>query len=288
MMSIFQTRGKNAAGPTLGVRSVSLLFLSVVALCLPGCGKRKNASSSAEPTLTLYCGAGIRPAAVDLIKAFEKKTGVRVDATYAGSGRLLGQLAAAKRGDLFMPGSEFYADMAIEKKLAIGKTKTTTAYFIPVIFVAKNNPLDIRGLKDFAEKKLRFGLGDEKAVAIGRRAKRLFEKNNISLNEVKANQILTSGTVNELCVAIQMGNIDAAIVWDADAKQFEGNGEIIEIPPEQNIVSAVPIVRLAFSANPKKADAFIAFAVSDEGRAIFKKRKYTVIRQIKRGKTNSK
>ena len=258
------------------------LLAAAAALLLPGCGGEKSADA-AESALELYCGAGIRPAAAELVETFREKTGTRINATYAGSGRLLGQLAASRRGDLFMPGSDFYADQAAEGKLAVAETKKTVAYFVPVIFVAKGNPLKIESLADLAEKKLRLGLGDERAVAIGRRAKQLFEKNKIPLDKIKANQVLTGGTVNELCVALGIGNIDAAIVWDADARQFGERGDIVPIPPNANIVSKVPIVRLAFSSNPKAADAFIAFAASKEGRAIFEKHKYTVKAPQKHG-----
>ena len=50
-----------------------------------GCGGERE-----EIELTLYCGAGIRPAAEALIEAFEAEHDVAVNPTYAGSGRLLG------------------------------------------------------------------------------------------------------------------------------------------------------------------------------------------------------
>jgi len=57
-----------------------------------------------KENLYLYCGAGIRPAVAEAIEAFETeaKTTVRVD--YAGSGTLLSNIRASKRGDSLVRG----------------------------------------------------------------------------------------------------------------------------------------------------------------------------------------
>ena len=224
--------------------------------------------------LILYCGAGIRPAATALIGAFEDRHPIKVRATYAGSGGLIGQLSTSRRGDLFMPGADFYVDKVIEQGLARAETKRTVAYFIPVILVRKGNPLGVASLADFARKKMRVGLGDERVVAIGRRSKKLFEKNAIPYENVLKNMVYASGTVNELGVAIELESVDATIVWDAVARQFAG--DVVEIPPEQNIVSDIAIAVLSFSRFPDEAKCFIEFTASEEGRRIFREHRYTV------------
>ena len=61
---------------------------------------------------------------------------------------------------------------------------------------------------------------------------------------------------------------------EAVARQFAG--DIVEIPPEQNIVSTIPIAVLSFSRFPDAAMRFIEFVASEEGRRIFREHKYTV------------
>jgi molybdate transport system substrate-binding protein len=263
---------------------LALTALAVLAL-LSGCGKKEDANApAAEPAakeaptrLILYCGAGIRDACQEIITAFEKAhPDIRVSATYAGSGRLLGQLAASRKGDLYMPGSAFYVDKAVEQGLADAGTRTKAAYFIPVLFVQKGNPLGVRSLRDLAAKKLRLGLGDERAVAIGRRSYELFNKNDVPVDAVEKNVVYKSGTVNELGVAVQLKNVDVAIVWDANARQFAAYGDMIEIPRERNIITEIPIVRLSFSRHPEEAAAFVRFVTTDEAKQLFRKNGYTV------------
>ena len=93
---------------------------------------------------------------------------------------------------------------------------------------------------------------------------------------LKPNVRFKSGTVNELGVQIQLGNVDAVIVWDATARHFLGDGTIVPIPLEQNLPSTIPIVRLLGSTHPDAADEFIRFVTSDEGRRILSDREYTV------------
>ncbi len=226
--------------------------------------------------LVLYCGAGIRLAASSLIAAFEKRHSIKVSATYAGSGRLLGQLSSSRRGDLFMPGAEFYVDKAVENGLAYPDTKSTVAYFVPVILVRKGNPHSVETLADLAGMKMRVGLGDERVVAIGRRSRKLLEKNGISYDDVLKNTVFASGTVNELGVAIKMKSVDATIVWDAVARQYEDAGDVVAIPPEENIVSTIPIVVLSFTRFREESKLFVEFVASEEGAQIFRKHKYTI------------
>jgi len=238
--------------------------------------RRDDSERTKVPELILYCGAGIRPAAEKIICAFEDEHDVEIAATYAGSGRLLGQLTASRTGDLFMPGSALYVDKAIDDALAVATTRRTVAYFIPTIFVCKGNPLGVTGLPDFANRPMRVGLGDERSVAIGKQSVKIFKKNGIPLRAVQERTVFKSGTVNELAVAIEMKNVDAVIVWDANARQFAHAGDAIPIPNDQNVISTIPIVQLASSRYSDEARVFIEFIVSEAGRRILEDEGYTV------------
>ena len=258
-----------------------LAILLTILFSVTGCRERTVAKSEPKE-LVLYCGTGIRDAAVELKRQFEAdNSGVRISITYAGSGRLLGQLGAARTGDVFMPGSAFYVDQAIDEGWADESSRREVAYFIPVIVVPKGNPKGIAGLKDFLRPGLRVGLGDERSVAIGKRAVKLFKKSEIPYDLVKANVVCRSATVNELGVAVGMKNVDVAIMWDANAKHFSDTCDMIEIPQNATIISTIPIVTLTFSRHAETAKAFIDFAASEHGKKIFLEASYTV--ELKHG-----
>ena len=271
-----------------------LILLLVAVACIVGLsfylmrpaarsGRRAGSSSSpAETELLLYCGAGIRPAASALIKAFEARHKIKINATYAGSGRLLGQIVSLQRGDFFMPGAELYVDKAIEKGLAWGESKRIVAYFVPVIFVQKGNPKNIRSILDFSREDIRLGFGDERACAVGKKTLNILEKNDISYSEIEKNVVYKSATVNELGLAIQFKTVDAVILWDANARHFAESGEIVPIPPRQNIPSAIPIVLLKSSKHTEEAGKFIEFIKSEEGRGIWAEKGYSLLLPVQK------
>jgi molybdate transport system substrate-binding protein len=257
------------------MRPVLWTTITASLLALSGCSCSDDAARNADKEIILYAGAGLRPAADPVIDAFEHSTGIRVAANYGGSGRQLGQITAIQKGDLFMPGAELYVDVAVEKGLAEKATKRTVAFFIPVIFVQKGNPKGIRSLYDFKRKGLRLGFGDERACAVGRKTLKILKKAGISYDELRENVVYKSGTVNELGTAIQMKNVDAVILWDANARQFAAYGDVVPIPPDLNDISTVPIVRLKSSRLSEEAARFIEFITSKEGKAILTEHGYT-------------
>jgi molybdate transport system substrate-binding protein len=254
-----------------------LVMVSVfMAAVLPGCGKGpEDPTQKGEArTLLLFCGAGIQPPVAELAEAFGRQNSCRVEADYAGSELLLSRITLKRKGDLYMPGDQSYIDMAAARGLVA--STVNACYFVPSILVEKGNPLNIRSLEDLVHKEVRLGLGDPSACAIGRQSRKIFEKNNIPWTDVEKNLVFQSMTVNELGLQVQAGSLDAVIVWDAVAGQYLDHGEIVEIPAGNNIISAVPLGILAFSERKTLAQEFADFAVSDEGKAIFRKHHYRV------------
>ena len=253
-------------------RAMELIGVGAMLACF-GCGRSEPA---AQAPLLLHCGAGIRPAAEALIKAFEAKSGIKVTANYAGSGRLLGQISTHSKGDLYMPGAELYVDIAAQKGLADGATRRGVAWFIPALFVRKGNPDNIRSLSDLTRPGLRVDLGDPRSCAIGRRTLKLFEKNGIKRKDVMPNVVNMTATANELCQAIQLGHVAATVAWDANARNFAKYGDLVAIPRDQNLPSHIPIVVLVSSRQRAAALEFIRFITSGEAKSILKSQGYTV------------
>ena len=256
-----------------------LVFVAIIAV--QGCSGGEYSDKAVEPGLSkqliLYCGAGIMPAAKALIEVFEKENNIKINATYAGSGRLLGQIVSLQTGDLFMPGAALYVDKAIAKNLAHKETRETVAYFVPVIFVQKGNPKEIHSLADLLKKGVRVGLGDERSCAVGKKTLKILEKNKIPYEDLAGNVVYKSGTVNELALAVQLKNVDAVICWDTNARHFLEHGDMVDIPYDKNIPSTIPIVLLECSKHKEAAKAFIDFITSDRGKRILTEQEYTVL-----------
>jgi molybdate transport system substrate-binding protein len=225
---------------------------------------------SSEPPL-LYCGAGIKPPVEELVEQFSRDHAVEIVCDYRGSEVLLSSVKLTRNGDLYMPGDAYYVELA--EKEGLVASKKTVCYFVPVILVQAGNPKGIRTLKDLTREDVKIGLGDPQSCAIGRTSAEVFRKNGIPEEDVSVT--FRSPTVNELGNHIELGSLDAVIVWDAIAAYVGGKGETVPIPLEQNVISTVSVAILKSSPHPKLSADFVEFITSEQGRQVFKRHHYT-------------
>jgi molybdate transport system substrate-binding protein len=254
------------------MKRVILAVIIIPAVLFIGCsGKEDGQSSSKE--LLLYCGAGIRPPADELVETFGREHGVNIALDYAGSEVLLSKIKLVRQGDLYMPGDKHYVEQAARADMIL--SQRSVCYWVPTILVRKGNPKNIRGLNDLLKPGIKLGLGDPEACAIGRTSKKILEKNNIEWEDIKKNLAFPSLTVNELGMQIQAQALDAVIVWDATAKYYSEYGEEIPIAIENNVISTVDIGVLKFTKHQELAEKFVDFVTSEKGKAILKKHQYS-------------
>ena len=245
-----------------------LFFTATLAavILLTGCDRK-------EKEMLLYCAAGIRPPAAELVETFGREHGVKIITNYAGSETLLSTIRLVRSGDLYMPGDKHYVEQAIEEDMI--DLHRSVCYFIPIILVQKDNPKNILGLRDLLEPGVKLGLGDAKTCAIGRKTKKIFARNNIAWAEVEKNLKFHSLTVNELGMQIQAKALDAVIVWDAIARYYSKYGDEVPIPVEQNVISTIDIGVLKFSKHKELAEEFVGFVASEQGQEVLKKHNYS-------------
>jgi len=255
------------------MKKLVLAVTIVIAVLLSGCKAEKAGKSDSEAKkLLLYCGAGIRPPADELVESFGREHGVKIATNYAGSETLLSTIRLIRSGDLYMPGDKHYVEQAAQEGMIL--SQRSVCYFVPTIFVQKGNPKNIRRLQDLLRPGLKLGFGDSKACAIGRTTKQILAKNNIAWDEVEKNLKFQSLTVNELGMQIQAKSLDAVIVWDAMAQYYSDYGDQVPIAREKNVLSTVDVGVLKFTEHKELAEKFMDFLVSEQGRDIFEKHNY--------------
>jgi len=225
-------------------------------------------------TLLVHAGAGIRPALDELGKMFEKKTAVKVEYNYKGSGCLLPDVCASQKGDVYIPGELYYMQQAVERKFVA--SYRVVANLTTVLVVQPGNPKRIEGVRDLARPGVRLGIGDAEAVAIGRAARQVLVKAGV-WERVQKNVAMGAQNVTELSNAVKLGHIDAAIVWDATAALYTAREMVtIPIPERYRVVSPVPAGALKFSRHLAQAGQFVAFLAGGEAAKVFRKHGFTV------------
>ena len=94
-----------------------------------------------QKSLFVYCAAGMRKPMETLARDYETSNKTKLELTYDGTNKLLGQIKLTRKGDVYIAGDADYIAMARKDNL-VGEAKTL-CYFIPVIMVKKGNPLKI-------------------------------------------------------------------------------------------------------------------------------------------------
>ena len=255
------------------MKRVILAVIIIPAVLFISCDSKEDGQSTPEELL-LYCGAGIRPPADELVETFGREHGVKIALDYAGSEVLLSKIKLVRRGDLYMPGDKYYVEQAAQADMIL--SAASVCYWVPTILIQKGNPKKISGLNDLLKPGIKLGLGNSDACAIGRTSKRILQKNNITWDDIQKNLVFQSLTVNELGMQIQAQALDAVIVWDAMARYYSQYGDEIPIPVENNIISTVDIGVLKFTKHQGLAKKFVDFITSEAGQQIFQKHKYSI------------
>jgi molybdate transport system substrate-binding protein len=251
-----------------------MAILMVLMVSMAGCTDTKQEGEFAGKTIVVCSGAGLMKPMNELIKNFEEKTGAKVEVHYGGSAEIYGILTTTGC-DVFIPGAYYYTNIAMEKGYLVNDTVKNVTLHIPVIAVPKGNPKNIHSLEDLAKPGVRVVLGDPKACAIGKVAKKILEKNGLWEN-VSKNVVVKTPTVNQLLIYIATEQADAAIIWEDMTSWAEAKGkiEVVHIPPEKNIIKTIPTavtVHAKENGNFEVAKAFNDYITSEEGLKIWEK-----------------
>ncbi|WFO74844.1 molybdate ABC transporter substrate-binding protein [Desulfurococcaceae archaeon MEX13E-LK6-19] len=228
-----------------------------------------------RPVLKFFAGAAAEKPWREIIEEFEKETGIKVEAYFSGSGKVLTVLEITKDGDIFAPGSPDYMIKAIEDGVVDPNTVKIVAYLVPAIIVPKGNPKNITSLEDLAKPGVRIGIGDPETVCVGEYAVDLLKYNGL-YDVVKDNIVVYAESCSKTAMLPATGAVDAIIGWHVFHYWYPDKTEIIWLKPEQiPKISYIPIGVTKFCKNIDLALKFIEFVTTSEfAKEVFRKYHY--------------
>lgn len=244
------------------------VLASVVAvLALAGCSAPPAGPAVAPPatapsgTLTVFAAASLTDVFAELGDSFEAQNpGVRVVFNFGGSSGLAEQIVQGAPADVFAAASP--ATMATVTDAGLALDPATFATNTLELAVPAGNPGAVLALADLARDGLVVALcapevpcGAASATALG--AAGIVASVDTYEQDVKA--VLTK---------IELGEVDAGLVYRTDVSAAGDTVEGIPFAEAASAVNDYPIVAAAESRNPRAAAAFVAFVLSDSGRAL--------------------
>ena len=237
-----------------------LCVAAVFFLSLPG-------AAGAGQSLHVYCGAGMTKPFGEIAEAFTKKTQVKMEVTYANAGQIQSQINTAQEGDLFIAGAAEELK-PVEKYVSARKDLVK---HIPVLAVARGNPLGISGVRDLGRSGIRVVLGDAKATPIGKIADKAIADAGLT---GKVNVVSRGVTAPSIFNALNVGECDAIIVWKENVSP---DMDIVADPAMDAYVKTIPAAALSVSENPEGQKLLLDFLNSDDAHSIWEKHGYVVL-----------
>lgn len=244
---------------------------------LVGCFSVRGPESHQDVSLLAYVGSASRPAMDELTAAFNRKTGIRIDVSYGGSGTVLSQMMLSKKGDLYFPGSSDYMEKAKQLGVVDPTSERIVAFLVPALIVPKENPAGIKDLRDLLKPKVKVALANPESVCLGAYSVEILE-HALSSEELQLmrNKVTTFAESCEKTAAlITLGSVDGAIGWSVFGSWNPEKIQVIPLRPEYiRRIGYLPIAITRFSKKADAARRFIEYAKSREGQFLFRKHGY--------------
>ncbi|CAN5691340.1 molybdate ABC transporter substrate-binding protein [soil metagenome] len=219
------------------------------------------AVSTLEGTLTVLAAASLTDAFGALALLFElAHPGVIVELNFGPSSGLREQILNGAPADVFASADPSNMDQLVDAGAAPAPEVFATNQL--QIAVPPGNPAGVSGLADFADDDLLVGLCAEE-VPCGR-----FAREALANAGVTPALDTNAPDVRALLTQIESGDLDAGLVYRTDVLAAGDTVEGIDLPADQNVTADYPIARLSEAADVEVAEAFVAFVLSPDGRAI--------------------
>jgi molybdate transport system substrate-binding protein len=239
------------------------------ALTLTACGGSSGqdaaASSSSSDssgltgTLTVFAAASLTDVFTSLGNELEQRNpGLDVQFNFAGSSQLATQITQGAPADVFASANEKQMSVVTDAGLQAADPAVFTENVLEIA-VPKGNPGHVTGIQDFANADLTLAVCTAD-VPCGAAAQQVF-----TAAGVDAEPDTQEEDVKAALTKVQLGEVDAALVYATDVQAAGGDVEGIPFPEAQQAINKYPICTLEAAPNPAAAQAFVDLVISDAG-----------------------
>jgi molybdate transport system substrate-binding protein len=241
------------------IRRAAVLTLAATLLTACTGSKAQPASGDAPTgTLTVFAASSLTDVFTGFGTAMEdQQPGLHVRFNFAASSALATQIVQGAPADVFASANE--AQMAVVTDAGLAADPAVFTSNVLRIAVPAGNPGHVTGLADFARPDLTLALCAPQ-VPCGAAAQQVFAAAGITPEpdslEEDARAALTK---------VQLGEVDAALVYASDVKAAGSKVEGIDFPQAEQAVNEYPICTLKATRNPAAARAFVDMVRSPAG-----------------------
>ncbi len=244
------------------------IVLSLLALLSACTASSINSEDSSSVTLTISAAASLQDALQEIGKLYnQQKPNIQLTYNFGSSGSLRHQIEQGAPVDVFISAAEQYMDALEKKNLLLNNTRQNLLKNEVVLITTENNP-KITGFSqlesDFVSK---IAIGAPDSVPAGKYAKEVLE--SLKLYKSLETKFVFTKDVRQVLAYVETGNVEAGIVYRTDAQISERVKVIATAPIDSHSPIIYPVAIARDSNNPKKAQDFIQFLLSNQAKNIF-------------------
>ena len=253
----------------------ALLLTGALMVSLGGCAtpdRSPGAAASDSPStgpvggelsgdLTIFAAASLSGAFDELAEMFEERHPA-VDVrpiSYDGSSTLATQIIEGAPADVFAAADE--RTMASVAGAGLADEPQLFASNTLVIAVPVGNPGGVKTIEDLGWAETTVVLCAPE-VPCGAASETLLADNGVTVAAASLEQ-----NVSAVLTKVAAGEADAGLVYATDAAAND-DVRAVAAAGAENVVNRYPVAPLSDASNPQAAAAFVAFVLSDEGRAV--------------------
>lgn len=220
--------------------------------------------------LVVFAASSLTESFEEIAAAFEARhAGANVLLAFGGSSTLALQILHGAPADVFATANPQQMQRVTDEALAAGEPVAFATNRLVIIAPVNSG---LKGAGDLAREGFRLVLGTPE-VPVGAYARAAIASLAVEhgpgfAERVLDNVVSEEPNVRQVVARVELGEVDAALVYATDAVVVAGGVEVLEIPARHNVVATYPIVVLEGSSHPELARAFVAFVRSVDGQAI--------------------
>jgi molybdate transport system substrate-binding protein len=221
-----------------------------------------SASASASTgTITVFAAASLTGTFTQLGKQFEAAhPGDTVKFSFGPSSGLATQITSGAPADVFASAAPANMDQVVSAGDAADPQDF--AKNIMEVAVPPNNPAKVTSVNDLAKKSVKVALCQPQ-VPCGVVAAEVFKNVGITVKPVTLQT-----DVKSVLTQVELGNVDAGMVYVTDAKAAGTKVKGITIPANENASTLYPIAAISSSKHKSEAQAFVAYVLSPAGQNV--------------------
>ena len=241
------------------------LLAAALLLGVAGCGGPAAATADGDGdggptgTVTVFAAASLTGVFSQLGEQLEAENeGLTVQFNFAGSSALATQLTQGAPADVFASADPAQMAAVTDAGLVEGEPEVFAGNVLQIA-VPAGDPGGVTGLADLADPARTVAMCAPE-VPCGAAAGRLFDTAGLT-----AAPDTLEEDVKAALTKVQLGEVDAALVYATDVLAAGDDVEGIEVPEAGDVVNEYPVAALAAAPNPAAARAFVDLVLSDDG-----------------------